>query len=113
MTNTQLLSDTLQSLGISKCYKGYEQLLLSVKLALDDNSRLLYITKDIYHQVANICNCEYCNVERNIRTVAHRAWKLNSERLTEIAGYTLYTSPSVSEFISILVTYVERNNTNA
>ncbi len=109
MTNSQLISETLQSLGITKRYKGYRQLLLSVELALDDESRLLYVTEGIYHQVADICNCDYRNVERNIRTVANHAWEVNSKKLTEIAGYTLVSIPSVSEFIDILAIYVERN----
>ena len=32
MNNTKLLNETLQSLGISKCYKGYRQLYMSVEL---------------------------------------------------------------------------------
>lgn len=109
MINRQIISETLQSLGISKRYKGYRQLFLSVELALDDETRLLYITENIYYPVAEKCNCEYYNVERNIRTVAHHAWKINSERLTEIAGYALDSAPSVSELITILATYIERN----
>ena len=45
MTNTQLLNKTIQSLGIIKRYKGYKQLMMSVELALDDEERLMYITK--------------------------------------------------------------------
>lgn len=110
MTTAQLLDHTIQSLGISKRYKGYRQLIMSVELALDDESRLLCITENIYHPVADMCNCDFCNIERNIRTVASRAWKVNSKKLSEIAGYTLVSSPSVSELITILVTYIERNS---
>mgnify|MGYP001078313522 FL=1 len=110
MMNTQIISNSLQSLGISKCYKGYRQLLLSVELALDDESRLISITENIYNPVSVICNCNCNNIERNIRTVAQHTWKVNSEKLSEMAGYTLYSSPSVSELISILVTYIDRNN---
>ena len=113
MTNTQLINETLQSLGISKCYKGYKQLLLSVELALNDEDRLMCITESIYHQVADMCNCNHFQVERNIRTVSRRIWKYHSEKLMEIAGYTLNAQPSVSELISILVTYVERNSVTA
>lgn len=110
MMNTQIISDSLQLLGISKCYKGYRQLFLSVELALDDEARLLRIKENIYNPVSVTCGCDSCNIERNIRTVAQRAWKYNSKKLIEMAGYTLFSSPSVSELISILVTYVERNS---
>ena len=84
----------------------------SVELALDDDSRLECITDCIYNQVADMCNCDCRHIERNIRTVASHAWDVNSKRLTEIAGYTLNSSPSVSELISILVTYIERNRSD-
>ena len=112
MTNTQLLEQTIQSLGINKCYKGYRQLIISIELALDNETRLLNITKEIYYPAADLCNCNICNIERNIRTIINRAWNINSKRLSEIAGYTLISSSSVSEFISILVAYTEQNNSN-
>ena len=112
MTNTQLLNKTIQSLGILKRYKGYKQLMMSVELALDDEERLMYITENIYNPVADMCCCNRHNIERNIRTVAEHAWENHSERLTEIAGYDVVATPSVSELISILVTYVERNSTD-
>ncbi len=112
MINTQLIGESLQSLGISKRYKGYRQLFLSVELALDDETRLWYVTENIYGPVAEVCNCNYRNVERNIRTVARHAWKGNPNKLTEIAGYTVINTPSVSELIAILVTYVQRNSSN-
>lgn len=113
MTNTQLLNESIQSLGISKRYKGRKQLFLCVEHALADETRLLYITESIYIPVAEECNCDYHNIERNIRTVIDRAWEINSDKLSEMAGYRLYSSPSVSELISILVTYIERNSTDA
>lgn len=111
MTNMQLLNETIQSLGILKRYKGYKQLMMSVELALDDEERLMYITENIYNVVADKCYCNRHNIERNIRTVARKAWKNHSGRLTEIAGYDVINTPSVSELISILTTYVERNST--
>ena len=110
MTNTQLLDDSIQSLGITKRYKGCKQLYLCVEHALADETRLLYITKSIYIPVAEECNCDYRSIERNIRTVASKVWKLHSDKLSEMAGYKLVTSPSVSELITILFTYVTRNS---
>lgn len=113
MTNTQLLNDSIQSLGITKRYKGCQQLYLCVEYALADETRLLYVTKGIYIPVAEECNCDYRSIERNIRTVASKAWKIDANRLSEMAGYKLAASPSVSELITILVTYVSRNSTDA
>lgn len=53
--NTKLISDSLQLLGISKCYKGYRQLFLAVELALNDESRLLSVTENIYAPVSDMC----------------------------------------------------------
>lgn len=110
MNKTQLINETFQYLGITKCYKGYRQLMISVELALDDELRLLSVTEEIYEQTAKICKCNSSNIEKNIRTVIDHIWDNNSQRLIEIAGYPLEKSPSVSELIAILVTYLERNN---
>lgn len=104
----KIIYDELQRLGVTKNYCGCKQLALAVGLAIEDESRLLHITKEIYWEVADLCGCDRSDVERNIRTMAHRAWKVNPSRLMRLAGYPLNASPSVSELITMLVIYVQR-----
>ena len=48
------------------------------------------------------------NVERNIRTIIQQAWRKDPAKLREMAGYTLFTYPKVSEFIEIIAREAEK-----
>ena len=98
----------LQSLGITANYKGYQQTALAVQLALQDEERLRHVTKEIYWVVADQIGCGQSTVERNIRTAAQVAWKINPARLQRLAGYPFRASPSASELISILTSHFQR-----
>ncbi len=104
-----IIQNTLHRLGIPANYIGYYLMTAAVELALEDESRLLNITKEIYQPVASRYNCRSHTVERNIRTLIYRTWHMCPKRLIEMAGYPLKNSPTVSEFIDIFVAYIRRN----
>ena len=108
-----IIEEKLISLGITKNYKGYRQLLLSVELALEDDFRLESVFKEIYLPVSVKCGCPYYTVERNIRTLSHKIWKKNKEALCKTAGYKLSSEPSVSELIAIIVADIQRTEATA
>ena len=103
-----MIKTTLQKLGITCNYAGYKQLVLAIELALEDEHRLCSITQQIYWVVADQTFSSRRNVERNFRTVIFRAWKTNSQLLRDIAGFPLFSPPSVSQFLAIMVTYLKR-----
>lgn len=100
------IHNTLHTLGITRNYDGYRLTLTAVKLALEDESRLRFVTGQIYRPVSVICSCPLAHVERNIRTVIFRAWRVNKAFLFKIAGFPLDAPPSVSHFIEMLVDYL-------
>lgn len=102
------LNEILYTLGITGKYKGYQMIIIAVELALEDEGRLCSVMKELYQPVAYICACPCHCVEHNIRTAIFHAWRMNKEFLFDIAKYPLYAPPSVSEFITILVSYVQR-----
>ena len=99
------LRDILRRLGIRESYKGYRRVLIAVDRCLEDSSRLLAFRDSIYVYMAEEENISWRTVEKNFRTVVKRAWAINPELVQEIAGYRIDWDPSVSEFISNLVTY--------
>ena len=103
-----MIKTTLQKLGITCNYAGYKQLVLAIELALEDEHRLCSITQQIYWVVADQTFSSRRNVERNFRTVIFRAWKINGQLLKDIAGFPLFSPPSVSQFLAIMVTYLKR-----
>lgn len=99
----------LRRLGIVSTYKGYRAAVIAVSLALENEDRLHSITKDIYAETARRMNATPSAIEKNLRTVARRAWGVNRTDLERMAGYRLCAPPSVSEFLDILFNYIQRS----
>lgn len=99
----------LRRLGIVSTYKGYRAAVIAVSLALENEDRLHSITKDIYAETARQMGTTPSAIEKNLRTVARRAWDVNRTDLERMAGYRLCAPPSVSEFLDILFNYIQRS----
>ena len=104
------IQDTQRLFGITRCYKGFLHTAYAIQLAVEDEDRLEAVTKEIYMETAFHFNCTWTAVERNIRTTVARAWKINRPLLAEIAGYPLTCTPTASEFIEILASYILRSS---
>ena len=104
------IQDTLRHFGITRCYKGFRHTTYAIYLAVQDESRLEAITKEIYMETATHFGCKWAAVERNIRTAVEIAWRVNRPLLCELAGYPLRTEPTSSEFIEIIATYIIRSH---
>lgn len=105
----KLVTTTLRSLGVTPCYRGFSAIVFSVMLVAEDESRLDNAMRDIYAAVATELNSDARNVERNIRTLVHRAWQVDKTRLSAMAGYKLDGPPSSLQFIEIMASYVCRS----
>ena len=91
------------TLGINTTYKGYNYLVASLEIAVEDPDALLLYTKCILPDVARRYHTTSQCVERNIRTAIHAVWKSNTRReLIRICPYELEKRPTVSEFLDIL-----------
>ncbi len=104
------IQDTLHLFGVTRCYKGFQHTAYAIYLAVQDESRLEAVTKDIYMETASHFNCTWTAVERNIRTAVARAWRVNRPLLCKMAGYPLKTEPTASEFIEIIASYMLRSS---
>ncbi len=84
----------LRRLGICTTYKGYKATVLALTLALEDENRLNSITREIYTEVAKRLGSTPSAIEKNLRTVVQRAWRMNPGDLEKMAGYHLEFTPS-------------------
>ena len=103
------VQDILRSFGITRCYKGFKHTEYAIYLAIQDESRLEAITKEIYMETAAHFECNWTAVERNIRTAVSRAWSVNPGLLCQMAGYPLESEPTSSQFIEIISSYTIRS----
>ncbi len=104
------IQEILRLLGITRCYKGFKHIEFAVVLAVSEEDRLEAVTKEIYMETASHFNCKWTAIERNIRTAAARAWKINRPLLCKMAGYPLTCTPTASEFIEIIASYLLRTS---
>lgn len=95
----------LYRLGITANYVGFFHVSYAVYLAVCQPERLLLVTKHLYPDVAKRYGTTWQCVERNIRTVRNIAWESRPTLLEELARRPLTQKPSVSSFLSILVSY--------
>lgn len=103
-----MLQETLQRLGITEKYAGFFLTGTAVELCMERPSRLRSVIKEVYWETAEIHGCARADVERNIRTVVLRAWKVNRAGLQALAEYPLEAPPSVSDFLQILVSHIRK-----
>ena len=101
------IQEALRPFGSLRCYRGMKQTMTAISLALENEDRLNAVIKEIYIPTALIHNTSASAVERNIRTVVQHALQVNPGYLTRIAGYPLNGAPSVSEFLAIMVSYLQ------
>ena len=100
------IQKTLRALGITRNCDGYRLIPAAVQLAVEDEDRLRLVTKEIYRPVSILCCCPLANVERNIRTVIFRAWKVNRSLLSQLSGFSLEAPPAFSNFIEMLANHL-------
>ena len=106
---TQIIARDLRALGIGRQYLGYNITIKAVRMVLTDENRLLCIKQGIFVPLSEQQHCDWRTIERNIRTIIHRAWSVNQPYLAELAGYPLQNEPTVTEFVEMLSAHILRN----
>lgn len=92
----------LYEMGVSEKYMGFFYILYAVELCIDRPDRLLFVTKEIYPDVARYYQTNWQAVERDIRTVRNVIWEQGRERLEELAGSPLKEKPCTAQTLAIL-----------
>lgn len=102
----------LREIGIPASLLGYEYIKKAVILALEDESYLRAVTKELYPKLAKNFNTNPPRVERSIRHAIERVFeKGNINRLNEIFSYTvdsLKGRPTNREFLATIVEELKR-----
>ena len=105
---TRTITQDLRTLGIGRQYLGYNITIKAVRMVIHDENCLLCIKQGIYVPLSQQQHCDWRTIERNIRTIIHRAWCVNREYLGELAGYPMRQEPTVTEFVEMLSAHILR-----
>lgn len=111
METRTIISD-LRALGIGRQYLGYNITIMAVRMVMMDEERLLRIKSRVFLPLSEQQQCDWRTIERNIRTVIHRAWHVNRAYLGELAGYPMHQEPTVTEFVEMLSDHALRKKTS-
>jgi hypothetical protein len=102
------VKDLPLTLGIHSTYKGYHYLVTSLEMILEDETSLIYFSKNIFPFVAKKYRTSVYCIERNIRTVIRLCWNSSRrELLQNITPYPLKKAPTVGEFLDILYWHIK------
>lgn len=103
-------SDLLRYLGIPRTYNGFDQLAMAVDMAVEDENRLLNVTREIYLVIAQSYGISVQSVLKNMRTVINVCWRGGGKaRLIELTRYCEQSAPATDEFIDLLTDYIKRS----
>lgn len=102
------IHELLRSLGIGRQYLGHGITVQAINMVMQDENCLLCVKQGIFIPLSTRRSCDWRTIERNMRTVIHRAWTLNAERLMELAIYPLRREPTVTEFLDIVSSHILR-----
>ena len=105
---TKIITADLRTLGIGRQYLGYNITIQAVRMVLNDENRLLCIKQGVFVPLSEKQQCDWRTIERNIRTIIHRAWHVNRPYLSELAGYPMHQEPTVTEFVEMLSAHILR-----
>ncbi|MDD4689742.1 MAG: sporulation transcription factor Spo0A [Eubacteriales bacterium] len=96
----------IQEVGIPANIKGYQYIRNAIILVVNNNDIINSVTKELYPEVAKMCDTSPSRVERAIRHAIEVAWdRGDPETLNRMFGYTISVSkgkPTNSEFIAMI-----------
>ncbi len=104
-----VIKGLLGSMSVTAKYRGYPITVAACELLLEDEVLLYAVNKELYPKVAQRCKCSETTIERNIRTIIMHIWNRNRPKLFEVAGYEMAVPPTVTEFLGILISYLQRS----
>lgn len=100
----------LKQCKFSKRHRGYQELQECIRIAVDDEARLLHMT-GIYTEVAGRFQITWSGVERNIRTAFDYAWvNGGKEQMEQLSGSIFYGKPTIGEVIETLACYIKEHS---
>ena len=108
MDTTECITHTLEMLGITRRYRGHAIAAEAIHRILKDENGLICLHTQVYAPLCRESRQSWYLLERNLRTVIQRAWAVNRDLLQEMSAYPLLLMPTVSEFLDIVTTYLQR-----
>ena len=102
------IRNLLHDLGLTENSISFYYIDEAVRLALDDPTRLLLVTKRLYPETARTFRTSWRTVERGIRYSIGKLWASNPEHIQKVLEITTAEKPVPSVFLSLLCACLQR-----
>ncbi len=108
MNYEKVITNTLDSFGVSRSYTGYDYVVYGLILIMEDRERIECITKSLYLDIAKQYKTSWQCVEKNMRTVVHSIWNSHNTDLLEIIFHKSHRDrkPTNKEFLKYMYDYI-------
>ena len=108
MDYEKVIINTLDSFGVSRSYTGYNYIVYSLQLILEDEERIDCITKTLYLDVAKHFHTTWSCVEKNMRTIVNCVWNSHNTELLDIIfnRSNRNKKPTNKEFFKYMYDYI-------
>lgn len=100
------LKKTLIYLGITPNYRGYDYMVLAMRLVFENPERLQYVTKELYPVIGKKYRTDWRAVEHSIRITILRSWESDPTRFEKFLGIWKKEKPSAGKFLAALYAYL-------
>lgn len=108
MSMNAWLESFLRSLGASQRYAGYDDILVCLELALQDENRLLHLERQLYRPTAVFQHTNMTSVKRNMDTLMWSCWRKRDPNVWDnMCGCHMVSCPTLGEFLEICVCYLK------
>lgn len=102
------IRNLLHELGLTENRVGFYYIEEAVRLALNDSTRLLRVTKQLYPETAKKFQTSWRTVERGIRYCIGKVWETDPERLQKVLEVKMEEKPVPAVFLSLLCACLQR-----
>ena len=110
MNYENVIISTLDSFGVNRSYTGYDYVIHSLLLIIEDSDRLNCITKSLYLDIARHFHTSWNCVEKNMRTIVTSVWNSHNTELLDVIfnKSNRDKKPTNKEFLKYMYDYVIR-----
>ena len=104
------IKQILNTLGITSKYKGYYPTIDAVEMFVNRYGERINLSQELYPQLSHKYNMSCYSIERNIHTIANKAYRSNKKLLGTLLDEELTKCPSNYLFLEAIAFYIWNKN---
>ena len=104
------IKQILNTLGVTSKYKGYYPTIDAVEMFVNRYGERINLSQELYPQLSHKYNMSCYSIERNIHTIANKAYRSNKKLLGTLLDEELAKCPSNYLFLEAIAFYIWNKN---